>query len=98
MAFDDLEVEREVGDRAEEGEADDEADRAGGDEDAVVEELERQDRLGRAAFDEGEDDEEPDAGDYPKALSGPQQASEIVSQVSRSPSGTALRSARRTRR
>ena len=48
----DLEVQRQVGDRAEQREPDDEPDHARDREDAVAEELERQDRLLGPALDE----------------------------------------------
>ena len=61
MRLDDLEVERQIGDRAEEREPDDEADRARDRERAVAEEIERQDRLGGTLLDERERDEENNA-------------------------------------
>jgi hypothetical protein len=54
VSLDVLQVERQVRDRAEESEADDEADRAGDGEDAVAEEVERQDRLGGPRLDRDE--------------------------------------------
>ena len=60
MPLDVLEVEGQVGDRAEQPDADDEADRAGDAEDAIAEDLQRQDRLGGPRLDEderGEQDE-----------------------------------------
>jgi hypothetical protein len=56
VALDDLQVEREVGDRSKEGEPNDEADEACDGEDAVSEQPEWQDRFFCAAFDERERD------------------------------------------
>jgi hypothetical protein len=62
VALDVLEVERDVGDGAEEREADDEPDRAADAKDAVAEELERQDGLGRALLGEDERNEQEEPG------------------------------------
>ena len=78
VALDDLQVERQVGDRAEEREADDEADRARDREDPVAEELERQDRLRGAPLDERERDEQHDAEHRPARRSGGEPQAYVV--------------------
>jgi hypothetical protein len=61
VALDVLEVEGQVGDRPEERESDDEPDGAGDAEDAVAEDLERQDRLSSPRLHEHERREQGDA-------------------------------------
>ena len=65
-----LQEQREVRDGAEERESDHEADRARHAEDPVREQRERQDRLGRASFDEDERDDEHDARNRERDHSG----------------------------
>jgi len=60
VAPDVLEVQRQVGDGAEQSEAHDEADGARDAEDAVLKELERQDRFRRPAFREDEGGKQDD--------------------------------------
>jgi hypothetical protein len=71
-AGDDLQEERQVGRRAEEAEADDEADRARHGEHAAGEQAHRQHRLGRALLDRDEqrgggDGDDAEADDLPRA-------------------------------
>jgi hypothetical protein len=63
VALDDLQVERDERDGAEEREADNESDRARRPERHVAEEFRRQDRLRRARLDEREQREQRDAAD-----------------------------------
>ena len=80
MALDDLQVERDERDRAEEREADDESDRARRPEGHVAEELRRQDRLLGARLDEREQREQRDAaadrGEHPRRVPGVARAAE----------------------
>jgi hypothetical protein len=61
VALHDLQIERQERDRAEERDADDEADRACRRKSLVAEELERQNRLGGSRLDEREEGEQRDA-------------------------------------